>query len=268
MSTYDTYLSYTGFKTYCDCPQQYYQSYIEKKRPKIEDQRNTLNGNALHNLLEEYITIYGENNVEWLNENIRRVWKETLDGCALVTFRHDDDAQELLDKAVRWTGELGKLLVASKLDVTKCEAELKADTIVQAGKHKVKMGARLDIVYKNEYNDYMFLDLKASENRAVMAFDQIVWYSIVLGEYLGDTSQPKYGGYVLPGFKELPVYGIPDEAKQKLLARLEEVVTRIKAGVWTPNPDDKKCWWCPVKHVCPVKGALIPHGNGVIYLGG
>lgn len=266
MSTYDAYLSYTGFKTYCDCPQQYYQSYIEKKRPKIEDQRNVLNGNTLHGLLEQYILI-GENNPKWLGENIRRVWRETLDSCALVTFRHNEDAQGLLDKAIKWTATLESLLVESKLDISKCEPELKADTIVQVGKHKVKMGARLDIVYKNSYNDYMFLDLKASENRQIMAFDQIVWYAIVLGEYLGDKTQPKYGGYVLPGFNELPVYSIPDAAKEKLLVRLEEVVTRIKAGVWTPNPDDKKCYWCPVKHVCPVKGALIPHGNGVIYLG-
>jgi len=267
MSTYDQYISYTGQKTYVDCPQQYYLNYIEKKRPKIEDQRNVLNGNTLHGLLEEYIE-RGENDIPWLGNNIRRVWKETLDKCALVNFKHPNDAQELLEKAIRWTGTLESLLTSTKLDITKCEPELKADTIVQVGKYKVKMGARLDIVYKSEYNDYMFLDLKASENRAIMAFDQIVWYSIVLGEYLGDKTQPRYGGYILPGFNEMPIYTIPDAAKEKLLKRLELVVDGIKAEVWTPNPDDKKCYWCPVRYACPAKGALIPHGSGTIYLGG
>lgn len=266
MSQYDRYLSYTGFKKYVSCPQSYYQEYIERKRPPVEDQRNVLNGNALHNLLEEYIN-NGVNDVSWLSDNITRVWRETLDGCELVNFRHENDAQELLTKARRWTEELAILLRDSKLDVQQCEAELKADCIVQVGDYKVKMGARLDIVHKNEYNDYMFFDLKASENRAVMEFDQIVWYSIALAEYLGDPSQPKVGGYVLPGFKEIKAYNIPPETRQNLLDRLEEVVRRIEAGIWTPKPEDKMCFWCPVSYVCPEKGALIPHGSGTIYLG-
>ena len=266
MSQYDRYLSYTGFKKYVTCPQSYYQEYIERKRPPMQDQRNVLNGNAMHNLLEEYIN-RNENEPEWLSANITRVWRETLDECELVNWRHADDAQDLLTKAKGWTVNLENLLRQSKLDVTKCEAELKADTIVQVGKFRLKMGARLDIVHKNEYNDYMFLDLKASENKAVMEFDQIVWYSIALGEYLGDTSQPKVGGYVLLGFKTMPAYEIPDATKQTFLARVEEVLTRIENEIWTPKPEDKHCYWCPVSYVCPVKGALIPHGSGTIYLG-
>ena len=266
MRAYDQYLSYSGFKCANECMQQYYLNYIMKKRPPMEDQRNTLNGNTLHNLLEEYITI-GENNVAWLGENIKRVWNDTLNSCEFITFRHNDDAQELLEKATRWVSVLETLLENSGIDIARCEAELKADTIVQVGKYKVKMGARLDIVYKSEYNNYMILDLKASENRAVMAFDQLVWYSIVLGEYLGDKSQPKGCGYILPGFNELPTYHVPEEAKIALLGRLEKAIDKIKAEEWTPTPEDKQCYWCAVKYCCPVKGKLIPHGSGLIQLG-
>lgn len=263
----EIYLSYTAFKKYVTCPQSYYQEYIQRKRPKIEDERNVLNGNTLHNLLEEYINT-GINYPKWLPDNVDRVWRETLDKCNSVIWKHDNDAQELLLKARKWASSLSELFIESKLDITQCTPELKADTVVQVGPYSVKMGARLDIVKKNQYNDYMFFDLKASENRAVMEFDQIVWYSVVLGEYLKDKSQPKYGGYILPGFNEIKLYEIPDAAKEKLMQRLEEVIRRIKNEVWEPNPDDKKCFWCPVKHVCPAKGALIPHGSGVIYLGG
>lgn len=263
----EIYLSYTAFKKYVTCPQSYYQEYIQRKRPKIEDQRNVLNGNTLHNLLEEYIN-NNENDPDWLTANVKRVWRETLDKCHTVNWRHDNDAQELLTKATGWSRTLASLIKDSNLDITQCEPELKADTVVQVGPYKVKMGARLDIVRKDKYNDYVFFDLKASENRAVMEFDQIVWYAIVLGEYLKDSSQPKLGGYILPGFNEIKLYKIPDSAKQKLMLRLEEVVRRIKNNMWEPNPDDKKCFWCPVKYVCPAKGALVPHGNGVIYLGG
>jgi CRISPR/Cas system-associated exonuclease Cas4 (RecB family) len=266
MSTYDTYLSYTGFKKYVTCPQSYYQEYIQKKRPPMEDQRNVLNGNALHNLLEEYIEL-GENDPTWFHSNVRRVWRETLDKCDTVNWRHDDDAQDLLNKAIKWSISMEKLFIDFKFDVTKCQPELKADTIVQVGPHKLKMAARLDVVTKNSRGDHSFFDLKASENKAVMEFDQIVWYSIVLGEYLGDKTQPKYGGYILPGFDAIKVYEVPDEAKRKLLARLEEVLNRIKAEVWTPIPNDKNCYWCPVKYVCPAKGALIPHGGGMIHIG-
>lgn len=266
MSDYDMYLSYTAFKKYVTCPQSYYQEYIQRKRPPIEDQRNVLNGNSLHNLLEEYINL-NENNPIWLVENISRVWRETLDKCESVQWRHENDAEDLLTKAKKWTNTLANLLQESQFDVTKCQSELKADTVVRVGGYNIKMGARLDVVHKNGYNDYMFFDLKASENRAVMEFDQIVWYSIVLGEYLKDSDQPKYGGYILPGFNEIKLYEIPLQTKQKLMARLEEVANRIKNEIWTPNPEDKRCYWCPVSYVCPVKGALIPHGSGAIYLG-
>lgn len=265
MSRYDLYLSYTGFTKYVECPQNYYLEYIEKKRPKVEDQRNVLNGNTLHNLLEEYIHL-GKNDPRWLVHNVERVWEETLEGCEHVVWRHEDDAQELKDKAKKWSYALGKLLYDYKIDPATCEPELKADSIVQVGKYKVKMGARLDIVMKNAYNDYAFLDLKASENRRVMKLDQIVWYSIVLGEYLGKSDQPKKGGYLLPGFNELKMYSIPMQAKVNLMNRLEAAVGGIKNGEWEPKPEDQRCFWCPVKFSCPVKGKAIPHGSGTIYL--
>lgn len=264
MSSYDQYLSYTGFKTYVECPQRYYLTYVERKRPKIEDQRNVLNGNAMHNLLEEYV-LRGENEPHYFIENIDRVWEETLAGCDHVVWRHNEDSADLLKKARGWAANLDGLM--TKFDVAVCQPELKADTVVQVGPYKLKMGARLDIVIKNEYNDYMFFDLKASENRAVMAFDQIVWYAIVLGKYLGNDEQPKVGGYILPGFNEIKPYKIPEKAKNNLLVRLEEVLDRIAKGIWTPLPEDKSCYWCSVKFACPVKGKLLPHGNGLIQLG-
>lgn len=267
MSTYDQYLSYTGFSKYVECPQSYYQEYILRKRPPMEDQRNTLNGNALHTLLEEYI-INQKDDVRWLVDNIDRVWNATVkDAEGAITWRHEDDASELLAKARKWSMCLANLLQNSGLKLSECEAEVKADTVIDVNGTKLKMGARLDIVRKNEYNDYIFLDLKASENKAVMKFDQLVWYSIAFGNHIGNHEQPKAGGYILPGFNAIKMYKIPQEAKDSLLQRLDEVLKRIKNEVWTPIPSDQKCFWCPVKHMCPVKGKLIPHGSGLIHLG-
>jgi CRISPR/Cas system-associated exonuclease Cas4 (RecB family) len=266
MSRYDMYLSYTGFKKYVSCPQSYYLEYIERKRPKVQDGRNTLNGNAMHNLLEDYIN-RGEREPEYFIENIDRVWHETMLDCEHIVWRHDDDANNLLRKAREWAVNLADLMEEADLDLAKCESELKADTVVNVNGIRLKMGARLDIVMKNSYNDYVFFDLKASENRAVMEFDQLVWYSIALGAYLGDKSQPKVGGYILPGFKEVKAYHINDKAKDRLMRRLSQVLENIQNKKFDPLPEDKKCYWCDVAFACPVKGALIPHGSGTIQLG-
>lgn len=266
MSRYDMYLSYSGFKKYVECPQSYYLEYIERKRPKVEDQRNTLNGNSLHNLLEAYLK-QGENDTAWLIKNGSDYWDDTLDSCAHVVWRHDTDAADLKAKYSGWVTNLANLFDEKKFDVTKCEPELKADTVVNVGGTRLKMGGRLDVVMKTQYNSYMFFDLKASENRAVMEFDQLVWYSVILGEYLKNPEEPKIAGYILPGFNEIRTYQVPVEAKKKLVARLQKVIGQIQNEEWTPKPEDKKCWWCPVKYVCPVKGKLIPHGSGTIYLG-
>lgn len=267
MTSYDQYLSYTGFSKYVECPQSYYQEYVLRNRPAVEDQRNTLNGNALHTLVEEYI-VSGQTDLNWFTQNIDRVWNETVEKAdGMIFWRHDSDAQDLLAKAREWSANLAHIIQASGLKLHECESEVKADTVVDVHGIKLKMGARLDIVKKTDKNDYVFFDLKASENKAVMKFDQLVWYSIAFGAHIGDSSQPSAGGYILPGFKDIKLYKIPQQAKDALLQRLEKVLTSIKNEVWTPNPEDRRCYWCPVKHACPVKGQVIPHGNGLIYLG-
>jgi len=269
MSNFDQYLSYTGFKKYVSCPQSYYLEYIEKKRPKVEDSRNMLNGNSLHQLLEDYIKL-GEGDTQWLLDNGDRVWDETL-ADSYVIWKHDEDAQNVLGKMRMFTTNLAALLDDTTINEAimdgSASPELKADTVVNVNGTYLKMAGRLDLVIKNRYNDYIFYDLKASENRAIMEFDQLVWYSVVLGAYLGDMEQPTMGGYILPGFNEVKTYKIPQEAREKLLTRLEEVLRRIREKIWTPMPEDKTCFWCPVKYCCPVKGKLIPHGSGMIQLG-
>ena len=269
MSNFDQYLSYTGFKKYVSCPQSYYLEYIEKKRPKVEDSRNMLNGNSLHQLLEDYIKL-GEGDTQWLLDNGDRVWDETL-ADSYVIWKHDEDAQNVLGKMRMFTTNLAALLDDTTINEAimdgSASPELKADTVVNVNGTYLKMAGRLDLVIKNRYNDYTFYDLKASENRSIMEFDQLVWYSIVLGAYLNRMDQPVMGGYLLPGFNEIKTYKIPQEAREKLLARLEEVLRRIRQKIWTPMPEDRMCFWCPVKYLCPVKGKLIPHGSGMIQLG-
>jgi len=100
-----------------------------------------------------------------------------------------------------------------------------------------------------------------------MQFDQIVWYALVLGIYLKDHSQPQAGGYILPGFNEVSLYEVPMSAKQNMINRIWQVMNDIKDEKFDPAPDNSKCYWCSVKHVCPAKGGLMPEGTGIVDLG-
>ena len=261
------YLSYTGFTKLVECPQSYYLEYRMKERPDIQDHRNVLNGNVLHNLLEAYIN-NGVNDTRWLLDNLNTFWNDYVDNHFIdFKFPVEEDKKALLEKATKWTESLAKLLTDSKIDVGSCIPELKADTDVKVGKYTVRMGARLDVVLRNDSYEYMFLDLKASENRAIMKFDQLVWYSYVLGEYVGDQSKIKACGYILPGFNEIKMYQVPQDAKNKLINRLEEALQVLEKEIWTPKPEARRCFFCPVKHACPEFGAGVPRESGIVELG-
>ena len=265
MTTYDQYISWTGFKKFVSCPQSYYLEYIEDNLPKVRDERNTLRGNTMHTLLEEYIA-QGVNNTSWLMSNVDRIWNELVSN-SYVVWKHKDDEEQLKTKLYQWTQNLARILDELKIDVNKCQSEVKADSYIMLGKYKVKMGARVDLILKTKLGDTIFFDLKASENKSIMEFDQIVWYAIVMGLYLGSSTQPKYGGYLLPGFDYIKIYEVPTDAKSSLLGRLHKVVKQIDEKIWTPIPENSKCYRCPVKHACPLVGKALPHKSGLITLG-
>jgi hypothetical protein len=261
------YLSYTGFSKYESCPQSYYLEYIKREKPDVEDSRNSFTGNALHKLLEDYIG-NGDDNPEWLKKNAVDYWESERDNADLIVWRHAADADDLLDKMVRWSSSLAELVVQANIKPHQWQSELKVDSNVKLKGSVYRMGGRIDLMRKKDNGDVLFFDLKGSENKSIMKLDQITWYATLLGVYLGDMDQPVAGGYLLPGFNEIKMFKVPEAKKLDLLNRVYAAFQGIKNKEWEPKPEGSRCFWCPVKHACVLHGGAFERKNGIIDLGG
>jgi RecB family exonuclease len=257
----DPYLSYTGFSKLEECSEAYKLEYLMKKRPKVEDARNNIHGNVLHNLLEEWIK-RGEFEPEWFNRNVERAWHEQIAREELIVWKSPTDMQDVYEKTASWAGNLGELLRQYKIDPATCEPEFKADMNVKLGGRNVKLAGRIDVLKTNKAGQKIILDLKASVNRAIMKRDQLVWYSLLTGMRLKDHDAPAACGYLLPGLNEVVMHKITREEKVDLLNRIHRAFDKIEAQEFKPMPGSA-CFFCPVKHACPVKGAAVPQKSGI-----
>ncbi len=264
------YLSYTGFKTFRDCSESYYQNYVLKRRPPMEDQRNVFKGNALHNLMEAYI-LTKEDNPDWIVENAPRFWNQGLEDVVskkqMLNWKGEADAAKNYATFIEWAGELANLFRKHRLDPNKMMSEFKADLDTELGGIKFRMGGRIDVLTESRAGDQLIvLDLKASANKAIKDFDQVVWYSVITELKTGNRIN--YAGYIMPAFKEISIYHIPESVKDSLKYRVGEALQAIKRGEHEPTPEDKRCFWCPVKYACPLFGGAMEHKSGIVELGG
>jgi len=259
------YLSYTGFTKYETCPQAYHLEYVLKQRPEVEDARNSFTGSALHTLLEDYI-INGDDDPQWIVKNAEEYWEAERDKNELIVWRSDTDEAELLQKMKKWSISLADLIVQAKIKPEQWQAELKVDSNLKLKGKTYRLGGRIDLMRKKDNGDVLFFDLKGSENRSIMKLDQIVWYSVLLGVYLGDMSQPIAGGYILPGFNEIKMYKVPEKKKVELLNRVHKAFQGIENGEFSAKPGGCKDFWCLV-HGRGAK-ANIENKNGMTDLVG
>ncbi|MCW4026512.1 MAG: PD-(D/E)XK nuclease family protein [Candidatus Bathyarchaeota archaeon] len=260
------YLSYSGWQKYMACPQSYYLEYIAGQRPDIQDARNFFTGNALHKTLEDYLA-NGEDNPQWIADNAADYWHEELEKQTFVEWRHDNDKRETFKKMKTWSVALVDLIKQAKIKPSEWEPEFKADSNVVLKGREVRLGGRIDLMRRKENGDVIFFDLKCSENRSIMKLDQITWYALLLGIYLDDFSQPIAGGYLLPGFKEIKMFKVSEQAKIDLLNRIDAAFTGIENKEWETKPENSKCWFCNVKHACPLYGGLTGVDTGIVELG-
>jgi RecB family exonuclease len=258
------YLSYTGFMKLEECSEAYKLEYIERKRPKVQDARNSIHGNVLHNLLEEWIK-RGKFEPGWIEKNVERAWHERVAKEQLIVWKSPTDEQEVYEKTKGWATNLANLVEQYKIDPASCEPEFKADLDVKIGGKPIRLGGRIDVLKTNKAGDKIILDLKASVNRSIMKKEQLVWYSLLVGMRLKDHDAPAAAGYVLPGLEEVIMHKITKEDKLALLNRLAKAMQKIEDKDFSPSPGSA-CFFCPVKHACPVKGAAVPQKSGMIDL--
>jgi CRISPR/Cas system-associated exonuclease Cas4 (RecB family) len=247
------------------CGEAYKLEYIGRKRPKVQDARNNVHGNALHRLLEEWLK-RGEFDPQWMVDNARRCWDEQVAEEKLLIWRNDKDEQEVRDKTLKWAGVLAKQCEQYNIDPATCQAEFKADTDVKLGEHRIRLGGRIDILKTNKAGQKIVLDLKASVNRDIMKKEQLVWYATLVGLALKNHDEPVAAGYILPGLDEVIMHKITQEDKLALVNRIAAAAQRIVDMDFKAEPSQQKCWWCPVKPFCSVQGGVIPAKKGMLDL--
>jgi CRISPR/Cas system-associated exonuclease Cas4 (RecB family) len=269
MSDGRLFLSYTGFTKYDSCGMAYKLEYRDAMRPDIQDGRNTLVGNAMHQLLEDYINrdIKEE---EWLINCVDEYFEKQVKKEKFVEWRNPDDREMLIARMKLWTANLAEIMEQYNIDPRTCRAETKIYLDTTINGTPVRLGGKIDLLRVKKDDSEIIFDLKASENKDIVKRDQITWYSLLLGMKHKDFSRHELGGYLLPGFKKpedrIKVYKITREDKQALTRRIADVIKKIEEEKFEAKPEDSKCWWCPVKHVCPLFGGRFEHKSGIVSL--
>lgn len=270
-----SYLSFTGFATYLNCPEAYYYRYVKKVQEVDANQVNFVKGNALHHLLEWYF-VNGVDDPNVMFEQAPLFWSNELSSIernprqTLVWHQGGAEKQRLV--YMGWAFELAKLLKKHDISPARVRPEFKADCYVTIGHHRIKMGGRIDLLLQGKNGGHVILDLKSSVNKDIVKTDQVVWYALLTDLFLGkELDQPVgHGGFLLPGFPEgqkLQIFKVTQDDKARLLHRISDVLDKIKADQFKPI-DGKGCWFCPFKTVCSIHGGALEHKTGIVSLGG
>lgn len=270
MSMHD-YASFTSYRTYRDCPHQFHSHYILKERPEVEVQNNFVKGNALHHLLEGFCD--GKEEPQWIVDNAAKYWDAELEAIAknprhTLEWKGPDDEAKQRKQHLDWALELARLLHKYGLKSTEMASEFKADTRTEVEGIRFKMAGRIDIMMETNNGGIAILDLKASASSSIADYDQLAWYSHLAGLKL--QRPVEYVGHILPAFKKITLFHVPQEARDKLMVNVAEALRRIRAGQFDPAPaaTDPPCWFCPIRWKCPAQGGAVEHKNGIVDLGG
>lgn len=256
------YLSYTGYKTGRDCLHQFHGKYILREKPDEEFQDNFFKGNALHHLLEGYID--NKADFSWVGENAENYWKAELAAVAKKPkHKLSWDAaghKKHHDLFIKWAGNLEKLLRDNNLVSTSLISEFNADTATKIGKYRIKMAGRVDVMLETLDGKIAVLDLKASANRSITDWDQLIWYSQLVQLKTGKVVD--YVGYILPAFNEVNIHHVPQSSRDALMVRVEEFLQKVDANHFPPgHTDTAPCYFCTYKYRCPRYGGAVEQGK-------
>lgn len=183
------YLSYSGHKTYKECPRQYWHRYIGKtKLPTPDNRVNALYGSAIGTIFELF---YAEK--IWMQPNVQPTLESKVDGVLDQILK-----RESRDGVFDWKDPKAnyKSLDALKREVIKsiprglsiikhhrllgprADAEVKLDANING--HMV--GGRADFIINRTkpHNDLVILDGKGSRHREKYVDHQQLWWYAML----------------------------------------------------------------------------------------
>lgn len=243
-------ISYTGWKRYKECAQKHYLV-MTGHRPPVVNERNFLNGQVIHKVLERWF----ENNEDpgWIADNAPSVWDEYV-AKKYILFKSDTDRSDLLTKCQEWATSLVQMIEQLGLNKSRCQSELALERYITVADHKVRLHGYLDVLALMADGQAAVLDLKCSSSKSVMDPYQLVFYSLLLED--DQTGTNRYGAFILPAFSDVVSHLITEEHRSYLMSDVIRMAKDIIAGKFEPSPETANCFWCEVKHACPVMGRM------------
>lgn len=251
-------ISYTGWKRYRECKQKHFLV-MTGQRPDKVDERNFLNGQVLHKVLERWFS--NDEPASWIADQAQTVWDEYV-AKKYIIFKSAADRIELLDRCLSWGSKLAVMIDDLGLDKYQCKSELQLERYITVRDTKVRLHGFLDILAPVSGSIEAVLDLKCSASRGVMDPYQLVFYSLLLED---DDDIVRYGSFILPALDDVVTHQIGAEHRQYLMRQLVAMAESILDDEFEPSPETANCYWCEVKAACPVMGNL-PAKRGRVHL--
>ena len=253
-------VSFTGWKRYNECPEQHYLV-MTGQRPDKPNERNVLNGQILHTILERWFL--NDEPASWIATQADPVWREYTEKLYIL-FKSEGDRNELYERCVKWCASLAAQVEQLGFDKARCLTEQKLERELIVDGHRVVLKGYLDVMAPTLANEWLIMDLKASTNRKVMNPYQMVFYSLLLQDDLHPDQPVRDSAFILPALDDIVPFQVGQEHRDWLLADIEKMARGIIADQFAPDDKSGACWFCDVKALCSIKGA--PSGTGRIML--
>lgn len=251
----DSYLSYSGFRTYEICPKKYYFCYILKMLYD-RDPRSSMLGSTLGKILEWFYTkrywasidpikeCYAAVDfaLEWTYKKEKFNSKSDLSFCKILR----NQVIEMIPQSIKIIREKQFLTVYSRAEV---------DLSIVA-KHKnydfsLKLGGRCDFIHGSKPQNIFIVDGKASKWRdKYVDSNQLLWYGIQ--HYLKYKIIPSQLGFIFWAFPDDSVTWIEFDSRSMriLFDEIFSIYNKICLKIFNPTPSHE-CKICNYKLKCP-----------------
>ena len=235
------YLSYSGHKTYKDCPRQYWHRYIAKTKLDAPDNRvNALYGSTVGTIFE---TFY--NDRIWMQKGVQGLLEAmvdpTLDGIIqreseTGTFDWSDKranykSRDALRREVMKAIPRGiEIIRHHRLLGQPADAEVKLDSVIEG--HMI--GGRADFIIRRvkPHGDLVILDGKGSRHREKYVDSQQLWWYAMLHRHKFGHAPDRLGFLFWRQEPESSLDWVDFDAKSldDLLSGVLESVQQIEQG--------------------------------------
>src|SRR3989338_10182874 len=234
-------LSHSSLTMYGECPQKYKFKYIEKIPEKSKPFFSF--GNSVHRALEYFYNVKNPPppSLERLLDYYKEHWLSPGYRDQAQEAEYFEDGKEILTKFYR--KHIADFAVPFFVEYN---FELKVEGVPVTGK--------VDRVDKLADGRLSILDYKTGKALALnrgQGDAQLTMYQMACEELLG-AEVARLSFYHLPSLKEQVVERHSPDLVCGLRRRIVAAAESITSGVFAPKPDEKKCYWCDYKPICPI----------------